>query len=653
MRLSLPRLNIPKPLSIELRNFTLYDKSQAIGADFGSGVFCLAGANGLGKSTFLAALNYAITGVVAHPQRKFESADEYLSKSLSYSERFFEGRIGESDHETAEVELTMLVGTTKYRLVRGMFSPRGLRSLAIERADGVDDFRDSDDLADEDRQRIYEESVTADVGLGAYSQLAFLQHFVLTFDERRRLIFWDDVVAQSALFLAFGIGTDTVKRAETLRRTAERAGSLARNRQFQRTTVQNNLKSLLDAADNVDDAASEVADQYLAMTETLDELATTQRRLNDDLRDVQVSRADTAARSRASRDEYERLFADLVAGTGPVDQHPAVRAVLEKNHCGVCGTQGEMLATVVAERIDRSLCPLCDSPIAERHSEVGSAELARVDSEVQALATESEFATESETRLESRLQETAQAIETQRAAISDLIDSTDGDVSVVQPTDPASLSKIVDEYEAQMEELANQRDKQRKKRERARKELRGLQQELVQSYSLAEDDFVPRFARLAQRFLGIDLDISLDLGDSLRLIVAIDGKKRRGPDTLSESQRFFVDIALRMALAQQMSAEESPACLYIDTPEGSLDIAYEARAGMMFGEFATDGYQIIMTANINTSEMLVRLANTCGRDHMILHRMTSWTSLSDVQVKEEKLFDKAYAAIEKALDSGR
>jgi hypothetical protein len=124
---------------------------------------------------------------------------------------------------------------------------------------------------------------------------------------------------------------------------------------------------------------------------------------------------------------------------------------------------------------------------------------------------------------------------------------------------------------------------------------------------------------------------------------------RRKDYQLSESQKFFLDIALRMALAQYMSRQGSPAPLFVDTPEGSLDIAYESRAGEMFAQFVKDGNSIMMTANINSSELLLKLAAECGRHRMTINRMTSWTELSDVQLKEEPLFHRAYEAIEKAL----
>ena len=121
---------------------------------------------------------------------------------------------------------------------------------------------------------------------------------------------------------------------------------------------------------------------------------------------------------------------------------------------------------------------------------------------------------------------------------------------------------------------------------------------------------------------------------------------------LSESQRFFVDIALRMALLKFTSSPDKRACLLIDTPEGALDIAYEKRAGDMFAQFVLDGFNLIFTANINTSQLLLALASLCGKSHMRLCRMTSWTELSEVQKKEEGLFNKAYKQINLALAKG-
>ena len=92
--------------------------------------------------------------------------------------------------------------------------------------------------------------------------------------------------------------------------------------------------------------------------------------------------------------------------------------------------------------------------------------------------------------------------------------------------------------------------------------------------------------------------------------------------------------------------------MFIDTPEGSLDAAYESRAGEMFAQYVDRGNRIVMTANINTSQLLRRLASRCQSRLMHLERMTEWAQLSEVQIAEEELFDEAFGLIEQALIDG-
>jgi hypothetical protein len=70
----------------------------------------------------------------------------------------------------------------------------------------------------------------------------------------------------------------------------------------------------------------------------------------------------------------------------------------------------------------------------------------------------------------------------------------------------------------------------------------------------------------------------------------------------------------------------------------------------MLAMFAEAGHQIVMTANLNSSELLLALARRCGKKGMSLCRMTDWAELSDVQKEEQELFDHAYQEIIKAME---
>jgi len=212
------------------------------------------------------------------------------------------------------------------------------------------------------------------------------------------------------------------------------------------------------------------------------------------------------------------------------------------------------------------------------------------------------------------------------------------------------LQQLIEQLTLEHQAAERRRDRFRQDRDKYKKELRPLQDALAAAYAEAENAFVPQFRSLATRFIGIDIAVRLNpTADGVSILLEVGGTRRREIDELSESQRFFLDIALRMALAVHMSHDA--ASLLIDTPEGSLDIAYEARAGEMFAEFARAN-QLVITANINTSQLLKSLAQSSGVEHMDLVRMTGWTPLSEVQAACEDLFEDAYRAIEKSLLPG-
>ena len=105
---------------------------------------------------------------------------------------------------------------------------------------------------------------------------------------------------------------------------------------------------------------------------------------------------------------------------------------------------------------------------------------------------------------------------------------------------------------------------------------------------------MPIFKNFAKEFTGLDLDMNLisvtdDGRKMFKFILQIDDTNRDNEFELSESQRFFIDIALRMAIVTFVCKQtKASTSMLIDTPEGSLDIAYETNAGSMFYEYVAE-----------------------------------------------------------------
>jgi hypothetical protein len=309
--------------------------------------------------------------------------------------------------------------------------------------------------------------------------------------------------------------------------------------------------------------------------------------------------------------------------------------------------------------LDAGNCPLCDSPISLPTKDDSALQrvLAEIDAQLADAMSGLEEATKGRDRLQQELRSIRDSVASARSDQmqfeehhQEILDAIRAKVAAKQGPVAKNLAAL---YEARTQLLA-QRDEHYEKRDEYKDELKVLQRKLEQRYAIAEEEFVPLFRELAELFLGIDLDISLAVSQStgMRLELEMRGDLRRQEHELSESQRFFVDIALRMALARYLSSAHSPASLFIDTPEGSLDIAYEDRAGEMFATFVENGHDLVMTANINSSKLLTTLARKCGPSRMKIIQMTGWTELSDVQQRASDLFQSAFSVITEALHNG-
>lgn len=647
-------VSLPSPQRMTLRNFSLYSRKRTVEVEFNKAVFCLAGANGLGKSTFLAALNYAITGTVARPDTHFLGAAKFYEDISGYSDFYFDGRIAEHDREIAEVEIVFVAGGSTFHVVRGMFAATALRSCVITTEDGETIDLSSSNITDAERHGRYVDALLKATGLRAFSQLVFLQWFVLTFDEQRNLLFWSDRIIEQALFLAFGYSADTAEQAEALQRRYDSAESKARNLQWQATGVRKRLEALeaaLGLGDMDNDETGSVAEEHARLGEDLDNAA---RDHEDVLARLQAARSsldNASALESVARRTYEAAFDERLERASSAHYHPVVIEALEHSTCEVCGSIGDHVRSGVAAALATAACPMCASAVTPAsNSDSGLRE--QLLAHANELATASRSVAEAQSAVARYLGELdtvaqrvvagRQRLDAYQAENTAALARTGADATVVAGAQAGLKSEIADLMRQKAEALTRRDD--------AKTNLDALRRSLSGRFAEMENEFVPLLQDLAYEFLGVPLQVDLERRNhALGLSLTLHGSQRTTADTLSESQRFFVDIALRMAFARKLSDDNSPATLYVDTPEGSLDIAYEGRAGRLFGKFAEGPDRLVMTANINTSRLLLELASRCGSANMDLVRMTSWTDLTPIQEEAQDDFERAYAQVEAEL----
>lgn len=643
------KYNFPVISQIRINHFSLYKKNDFIEIELDKNVFCLAGANGLGKSTFITILNFALTGIVKKPNAdfgSFKSMSGFYTKSMGFAKEFFEGRIDEENVDIAEVSVDFALGDANYSITRGFFEPEELRGFTREVDGKTVDY--SENAKDRPLNEVFQTEFTKDVGLTEFHQFVFLQHYVFTFDETHDLLFWNEKTMERVLHLFFGVDSSKALIADQLRKEFNKYDSNARNFQYQITrtrtelnTLQKSLQSISEA-DNVD---PELHETYKSKLEESEEVNTRLTEISLTIKDIELSLSDYSVKSSALRSNYSTIFNKTLSDQTPIQNYPEVTSAL--NDLKVRIFAGQDYNDII-ERLVEYIKSLKENADKESVNTDYFNELEKIDSElkkysdqIKSLNHKKERFIEEESAETERLKKLREEIEKIESDNKQFLRG----LNLSQ--EDSGIEQLIKTYQIQIEKLSENKDDAYKKRNEASDALTPLEQELSQGYIAAEAEFIPLFNQFAYNFLGLTIQIELAINTKgARLALNISDTKRDKAYQLSESQRYFVDIALRMALIRLCT---NSATILIDTPEGSLDIAYESRAGQMFADFVSKEKRMIMTANINSSRLLIELAERCKGEAMKIERMTNWTLLSDVQELEHLKIEEAYNIIEQKL----
>lgn len=648
---------LPRLIEVQLRNFSLFTRSRTVTVDFTKAVTCLAGANGIGKSTFVAAVLHGLTGCVPTIGRQFYATHEYLEAAQRDTDNYFTGRISELDRDGAEIIITFSLAGYEYQLTRGMFETANLRDFK-KRALRQDEFEsvEYDDSYDAHTQ--YTKLIEHETGFDGFDQFVFVQHQLLTFDERRLLTFWDTKLLQQLLFFAFGVDASLARREQEVRRNMERAESRGRNFRYQMAVPTRRRNDLLKAIDAVGETPDEITAKLSELDHKRNDTRTRLDSTIEEMNDTSASSAALAAKYVQARNRYNETYESLDRRSR-ANLHPVIDNTIRTNICGICGHERSELDQQINALLDQHKCPLCLHPISSGPLNDETDNIFPILSEMDQALSEIQLAMRSEhqkqDRLTTRMEELRDSVALAEREFNKYV-SGSGIAVFDRDAMGDQFKSLIDSLNEQREALQLQSHNSYQEAAQFRATHKQLQKDLMNQYQTVEIEFVPIFTELARSFLGRDISVEFEQrSGGISLVLHVDGTARRYSYQLSESQRYFLDIALRMALAQFMTEKGTSVTLFIDTPEGSLDAAYESRAGRMFSAFALPEEDpdnaILITANINTSALLRRLATQCTHKNMNLVRMIEWTELSEVQKEEQDVFDEAYKEIEAALNS--
>lgn len=643
----MPDIYLPNIIKLELTNFSLYCE-QSVVMDFSKPVSCLMGANGIGKSTLLNCVNFAITGRINPTNKKLKSIDT-LDRGNNYYLQYFDGRISEVDKDYASTRIVFMLGNKRIEVVRNFFPDNSILEYKLD-----NETQDP---------RNYEDDVVRLANLNNYAQFVFLQLKVLTFDESRDCLFWNPSILTPTIFLCLGESVDNAERADELAREIQKVNSRIRNVQWEISKQSARLTTLIEEKSKTEEARPHYAsedeasaqNEYEEIIKELEEGESYHQGHTKERQQIYARITELTVEKVRLRKEYEEHYAELYAGNGHFYRNPIIMA-LTSDGCPICHTAHQKLPEHIEQALNQNVCPLCGEHIPETASEQTEiiAKLAKIDNNLSKIEHELEELILRQQTVEEQLDNLKKKIEELKKRKED-IEKKCYSFLLDDATDDSWSSRIK-ALQDSISAVEREKFKHIEDRDQLKMEYDNLCVSLEKIYRRVQVDFLPIFKKFAKEFTGLDLDMTLvsvtdDGRKMFKFILQIDDTNRDNEFELSESQRFFIDIALRMAIVTFVCSKTTASTsMLIDTPEDSLDIAYETNAGSMFYEYIAANQKMIITANLNSSGLIQTLAGKTKFEKFELISMLKWAKLSSVQNTHFELFERSISTIESKLE---
>lgn len=583
----------------------------------------ILGGNGLGKTTLLQGVIYALTGGTPPDEEKRHR----------WSSEYFRGRLDDEAIRAATAQVDLRFGAKTVRITRSVASP-SIQELAL---DG--------ELLDEPDEAF--EMVLREVGgYESRQQFAFIVTRLLYLPETRRLLAWD-LDAQLRLLPVLGIADSFGERFRARRAELKELDSKQRHLHVEINKIADYLKHLPD--DMPARAVLTASNDAVTVNEALDKFhRAVELRLSAETQATGTadSLSVASAAVQTLRLEVEHLEAALVLrdlSTAETVAHLPISKLMELGLCPVCGTRQLDLQAAARRHADAHECVICgsDQPVGE-------------DAELSTLRSQLTERLRAEKAIADRYRQAANLVQSRRHAEQEsqhVLDALTLKLPAAPPFEPLLVGT----------DLPGRLDSRRREEAALRLRIEKLAAALDREYSEFAEEAAGRLAILKERyssyataFLGVRcalvevpakdkyLDLSL-------FVPEFQGHIRPMEQSCSEAQRFFLDIAFRMAMMEVATeATDTKTSFVCETPESALDLSYIDNVVTMFDRFERNGHTVLLSTNVQrggVAEGLIKNTPLAERSQRIVN-LLDIGRLSDVQ-RQNKALRKVVAAIMK------
>ena len=625
------QIYLPELLSINIKNYTLYPNGLDYTFEFVKGANLVLGGNGMGKTTFVNIIRFAILGLYKKPfgyTRTYQG--NIIEKRQLFPQKYFSSRMDDSvrTDTSPTVSISMKINNTTVELTRDLSSI----TLTKLKVDGIEvlgnliDQVNYEKLSDIEKKDTlpykYENIIKNNTNL-EFDDLIFFVNEVLFFGEDHKTILWNDEGffpdVQSELFNKYFNDPDLDKKRQEAIRKAKYFDSLSRHISEDIRAINKVLSKMKEAP--VTDHSTNKENIAFTLIDLKAELA----RMNTKLETIQKERVSKSQHISLLQNDINKISLSVNDKDKQLTQieeelnshiwetlHPLYHIFIKNiqlNHvCPMCShPNGELVERVTNEQNN---CFVCGTPIStntdtdiilrkqfeeisvERKSlyqSINSKKQKIQNIEQEIINLDSEFS-----NIESRKREIQQNIRELEYE------------NVMSDNSQNSIQPFLDEVNS----LTQQKEYYQKQRDEQYDIVTSISNEIEDIITANVQAFSSIFSQYAGKFLGVPCELTYmkQVRDSnKRFYPIIDGKVRFYEEEMSESQRFFVDHSFRMSILTFFY--KTPSFYIVETPDSSLDISYEGNAASVFAEFLKKPNSLIITSNLNNSLFIEHLLN--------------------------------------------
>lgn len=616
------QIYLPELSSINIKNYTLYPKGLDYTYVFVKGVNLILGGNGMGKTTFVNIIKFGLIGLYKKAMDLTRTyKDRAIVKRLLYPTNYFSARSDEAIRVDGEatVLLQFTIKGAHFDVCRSI-ETGCLMSVKINGSSLSGEVIEEEryERLDENERKqyllfSYEKSIEQYSNL-TFDDLVFFVNEILFFGESHNTVIWNKGTdgktdVQTELFNKYFNEPALDQERQEMQRQAKYFDSLSRHRSedmrvINKLVAKMNLSSVTngnEVSPSVDIVA--LKSKIESIGEELNSIKGKQDGLNNEISILQgeINRGSMQA-SRLDGDKkcIEReMNASLWETLHP--QYDVFVKNIQMNHlCPMCSHEAENLLEKVNEASTH--CFMCGNDIHQTANVVLISKYKDIISEhrniYQSIANKQRKIhafEESLTLLDKEFREKDLLRRTLQQQLREL------EFKRASSAEPDKLQTLDDERNRL---AAEKEDYQNKSAECATK-AQELTSRIENEILLNVTRFSSIFASFAENFLGVPCSLEYtkyEDDESKRFYPVIDGKVRRQEESLSESQRFFIDHSFRMSILTFFY--QTPSFYIVETPDSSLDLSYEQNAAGVFLQFLNKPNIVIVTSNLNNSSFV-------------------------------------------------